>query len=172
MIDLIKPVLAAAMIAVATMAPADGIDPLYDNDGTYIGDVEIIDDVVGTNGVTYARLDIPALSLSLYVDPDAIYVMLTKDNPIINDQIPFGGYWIGRRPASSGLWSQCDFDSFPDETGADFRSFGDLIWTNLSYSEEEGLIFAIDLGHCGDMPVRWVTNKLRSSGQGSSGEGG
>ena len=166
-----KPVSAAALGVFATIASADGIDPLYDNVGTYIGDVEIIDDVVGTNGVTYARLDVPALSLSLYVDPDAIYVLLTRDNPIINDQIPFGGYWIGRRPARSGLWSACDFDSFPDETGTEFRSFGDLIWTNLRYSEEEGLIFAIDLGHCGDMPVRWVTNQQRTSGRGASDEG-
>ncbi|MGP6086450.1 hypothetical protein [Antarctobacter jejuensis] len=171
MMDLMKPVAAALMIALSTVASADGIDPLYDNDGSYIGDVEIIGDVVGTNGADYARLDIPALSLSLYVDPDAIYVMLTKDNPIINDQIPFGGYWIGRHPTRSGLWSECDFDSFPDETGRPFKSFGDLIWTNLSYSEEEGLLFAIDLGHCGALPVRWVTNRRRTSDQGSSGEG-
>lgn len=164
--------LVLALPVFAAPALADGIDPLFDANANFIGEVEIIGDVVGTNGTTYARLDIRSLGLSLYVDPDAVYVLLEETNPIIRDQISFGGYWIGRAPQPSGPWSECDFDSFPDETGQQFRSFGDLLWTNLSYSRDNDLVFAIDLGRCGELPVRWVTNKQRVISDGSGSGGG
>ncbi len=85
--------------------------------------------------------------------------MLTHDNPIIQQQTPFYGYWIGYDPDPSGKWAPCDLDTYPDHTGRQHRLYGDLVWTNLSLSNDYDLEFAIDIGHCGGPVVLWVTNQ-------------
>lgn len=161
-----KNLVISAALAFASPAFADGVDPIYDQDGTYLGDVEIVGDVVDRRGKEFARLDIPSLRLTLYVDPRAVYVTLDPNNPIIRNQTPFSGYWIGWDPEPSGDWRRCDYGSYPDHTGQNFDLYGDLTWTNLSYSHQDDLVFAIDIGYCGDQIVPWVTNVGHSTGGG------
>lgn len=155
---ILKTIALAFGVALAAPAFADGVDPLYDQDGNYIADVEIVGDVFDRNGTEYARLDIRPLRLTLYVDPDAVYVLLDPNNHIIRNQTPFSGYWIGWDPDPDGTWRRCDYGSTPDHAGRNHQLYGDLIWTNLSYSDNEGLVFAVDLGFCGDQVVPWATN--------------
>jgi hypothetical protein len=159
MISKFRAVATAVVLSLTGPALADGVDPLYDQNGNYIGDVEIVGDVFNQSGVEFARLDIPSMRMTLYVDPEAVYVTLTQDNPIIQQQTPFYGYWIGWDPDPSGLWSACDYDTYPDHTGRQYRLYGDLVWTNLSLSNNWDLEFAIDIGHCGGPVVPWVTNQ-------------
>ncbi len=158
MMSFLRNLAVAVVLACAGPAMADGVNPLYDMDGNYIGDVEIVGDVVDQTGTEYARLDVRSLRLTLYVDPDAVYVMLDPNNPIIRGQTPFSGFWIGWDPDPSGQWRRCDYGVYPDHTGRDHQLYGDLTWTNLRYSDHEDLVFAVDLGFCGDQITSWATN--------------
>lgn len=159
MLNFVRAMAAMIVVAFSSSASADGVYPLYDTTGNFLGEVEVLGDVTDRRGVVFAQLHIPALRILLYVDPDAIYVQMTRNNPIIQQQTPFSGYWIGYDPDSHGEWSRCRFGSTPDHTGQHHQLYGDLVWTNIEIAPDGELIFDIDLGHCGDPVDFWATNE-------------
>ncbi len=157
----LKSLTAAALAATltTTAAMADGIDQMYDPNGTYLGELQLIGDVTDRFGGSYALFDFPSVGLNLYVPPEAVYVLMTRDNPIIANQTPFIGYWVGYAPQSFGTWAPCAAGHQVDHTGSVYDLYGDLRLTNLDLSPSGNLSFQIDLGFCGDSPQQWAVSE-------------
>jgi hypothetical protein len=137
-------------------AHADGINPIFYADGGYIDDIEIMGDVVMSNGIEYAMLEMRERNLRFYVDPDAIYVMMFDDNPILTNRQPFNGFWVlNESPDYSGDWPVC-LDEIRDENGASYPAHGSIVWTNSGIAANGyELAFTIDLGTCDGPAQPW-----------------
>lgn len=142
------------LVSVLT-AHADGVDAVIKADGNYIDDIEIIGDATLPSGEVFAVLEMRNQHLKFFVDPDAIYVMMDKDNPILTEQTPFDGFWISTQSVHSADWPPCRARVL-DENGARYLVHGTLVWTNTAIADNGyDLAFTIDLGTCGARPEAW-----------------
>ncbi|MFT5061082.1 MAG: hypothetical protein ACI9VX_001250 [Dinoroseobacter sp.] len=134
-------------------AHADGVNPIFYADGGYIDDIEIIGDVVMPTGIEYAVLEMREQHLRFYVDPDAIYVTMIDDNPILTRQLPFNGFWVSTASVDYTGLTVCS-DEIRDENGESYPAHGSVIWTNSGIAANGyELAFTIDRGTC-DRPVK------------------
>jgi hypothetical protein len=134
-------------------AHADGINPIFYADGGYIDDIEIMGDVVMSNGIEYAVLEMREQHLRFYVDPDAIYVTMLVDNPILTRQLPFNGFWVSTASVDYTGLTVCSAE-IRDESGESYPAHGSVVWTNSGIAANGyELAFTIDLGTC-DRPVQ------------------
>ncbi len=150
-------------------AYADGVDPMFDANGSYIDEIEIIDDVTLPSGGTYAMLLMEDQHLKFFVDPDAIYVMMDENNPIIVQKTPFYGFWVSTQSVDIADWPACAYE-VQDEHGTPFQAHGTLTWTNTGIAENGyELAFTIDLGTCGDAQQPWAFSRAAIEMSGLSG---
>lgn len=139
----------------ASVGNADGVDPIFNPDGIFIDDIEIIGDVTMPSGQTYAVLEMSSEHMRFYVDPDAIYVTMDESNPIIVKQTPFHGFWLSTQTIDNTNWPACRSEAF-DEYGKPYQAYGDLNWTNTGIADNGyELAFIIDLGTCDSAPQEW-----------------
>ncbi len=155
----------AACLSVAgfSASMADGIDPIFDTNGQLIDDIEIMGDVTMPDGRQYAVLEMKSEFMRFYVDPDAIYVMMEADNPILVNQTAFDGFWISTETIDNAPWPACA-SPLMDENGMSHEAHGKLIWTNTGIAENGyELSFYIDLGTCEDTPTPWGLSRAALS---------
>ncbi len=146
------------VMALALPAAADGVYPLHDVSGAYLGDVEIYGDVIDQNGTPYAEFQMTSLGLVFYIPPEAAYVEMSQSNPILRGRTPFYGFWVGYRPEQSGPWQTCSRGVKVDPNGHRYGLWGDLRWTN-SMTPDGDLAFTVDLGRCGDQIRPWARHQ-------------
>jgi len=145
--------------ALAGAAWADGIDPVYSVDGVYMDDIEIMGDVRLPDGKEYAMLEMRNLNMRFYIDPDAIYVMMEDNNPILVNDTPFNGYWVSTVSLDVGNWPGCDY-YFEDHEGFSRRAFGNVTWTNTGIADNGyELEFLIDIGTCNSATQGWGVSR-------------
>lgn len=143
------------LVVCASAGNADGVDPIFNSVGAFIDDIEIIGDVAMPSGQTYAVLEMTSEHMRFYVDPDAIYVMMDENNPIIAQQTPFYGFWFSTQTIDNTNWPACSSEAF-DEYGTPYQAYGTLNWTNTGIADNGyELAFIIDLGTCDSTPQEW-----------------
>lgn len=156
------------LFALPTISEADGFSAVYTPDGRFIDTIEIVGDVTMPSGETYAVLEMPSEHMRFYVDPDAIYVMLDSNNPILTRRTPFRGFWLDQRTIDNTAWPACPTEAF-DEFGAPYQAHGTLVWANTGIAENGyDLQFQIQLGTCDGKPQDWGVSGFAPEGGGTS----
>jgi hypothetical protein len=144
-----------ALTALPTASHADGVSAVFAPDGSFIDTIGIVGDVTMPSGETYVVLEMNAQHMRFYVDPDAIYVMLEADNPIITERTQFRGFWLDQRTIDNTDWPACPTEAF-DENGAPYQAHGSLVWANTGLGGNGyELEFYIHLGTCDRKPQEW-----------------
>lgn len=159
MIQINKPAawaMAFGSLMVST-AFADGVDKMYDYREGYIDEIEIVGDATFPNGETFAVFEMFDMQMRFYVPQDAVYVMMTADNPVISQQIPFEGGWVSTAAPGQERWSNCPGAPISDHNGQMRGVYGDLVWTNTRL-ENNDLYFSLQIGHCDDPVEDWAFN--------------
>jgi len=140
----------------ALAAHADGVDPMFKADGSYIDDIEIIGDVTLPSGEVIAALEMRDQHLKFFVDPEGVYVTMYDENPVFTEKTPFYGFWVSTQSVDIADWPACDYE-VTDETGTSYRAHGTLVWTNSGIAENGYQIaFQIDLGTCSNRQEPWA----------------
>lgn len=143
---------------------ADGVSAVYTTDGRFIDDIEIVGDVTMPSGETYAVLEMMSEHMRFYVDPEAIYVTLDNNNPILTEQTRFQGFWLDQRTSDNTIWPACQTEAF-DEFGTAYQAHGDLIWANTGIADNGyDLWFYIELGTCDSKPEAWGVSAAATEG--------
>jgi len=166
--------MAAALLACGIVSPAaaDGVYKMYNSDGTYIDEIEIIEDVTSASGEEFAVFEMADMHMRFYIDPDAAYVTMVEDNPVFTEQRPFYGYWVSTASPDVGEWPICG-GARNIETGEQFRVFGELVWRNYGIAPNGyGIAFSVDLGTCNDAPGPWAYSATALDFLGLGGNGG
>ena len=149
----------AASLGIATLsvavAHADGIDPMFSIEGYYIDDLEIIGDVILPNGAEMVAFEMRNEHLKFFIVPEAAYVMIDANNPIIAQQTPFYGFWVSTQSVDIGNRPVCDYHVY-DEYGEFYLVHGSLVWTNTGLSKNYDLAFNIQLGTCAEREQPWA----------------
>jgi hypothetical protein len=93
--------------------------------------------------------------LRFYVDPDAIYVTLMDDNPILIKQQPFNEFWVSTASVDYTGLTVCSHEIW-DENGESYPAHGSIVWTNSGIAANGyELAFTIDLGTCDGPAQPW-----------------
>ena len=155
--QLSKLTLSTLVLALATsmMAQADGVYKMYDYRGEYIDELEIVKDVVGTDGYEYAMHVMANMQMTFYIPPEVTYVEVSATNPIIANGTPYQGYWVSTAPQNEERWADCARGPIRDHEGVQRYVYGDLeyFYTGL---DDDGLWFDLQIGHCGDEIREWA----------------
>ena len=139
----------------ALPAYADGVDQIFKADGTFIDEIEIVGDVVMDSGETLALLEMRAKEMKFFVDPDAVYVTLYDENPILTENKEFYGFWVSTRPPGASEWPDCGYNVVDDQ-GTAYDAHGTLVWTNTDIAPNGySLAYSIDLGTCQTRQLPW-----------------
>ena len=143
----------------ATAAIADGVYKMYDYREGYIDEFEIVGDVTGPDGNQYAMFEMRDMKMVFYIPPEAAYVTISHDNPIIANNIPYSGYWVSTAAPGEAQWDSCNNGSVPDHNGVPRPLWGDLVhvYTELS-ADTYDLYFKLQIGSCGAIPEDWAFN--------------
>ncbi len=140
-----------AFVLGAGAAWADGTYNLYSiGEAIPLGQIEIQDDVV-IDGTSYASWSFPTKKLTLYIPPEAAYVTMDANSPIIGR--PFEGGWVAEGTPEE-LGSHVCSETRKDHTGEDRHLWGDLVWTVTSLADDYE--FEISLGMCGGPVQPWA----------------
>ena len=146
---------ATALCAFA--AHADGVYPMFTDNGNYFDDIEVIGDVNLPSGHEMAALEMRNEYIKLYVDPDGIYVMLEPNNPILTDKPPFFGYWISTQSPDTGNWPICS-TQVQDEYGNYHNVHGEVMWTNTGMTDDYNIAFNVVFSACDGSKDLWLFN--------------
>jgi hypothetical protein len=139
-------------------AHADGMDNMFDAQGTYIDTLEIIDDVYWSFwGGDVARFQMAAMDMTFYIPQDAAYITIDASNPIIAGKIPHYGVWVSTAGPGRERWPDCPGAPLLDHQGVPRPVWGDVTytWTAL---EGYDLYFNLKLGFCGGEVSDWAFN--------------
>ncbi|AZV78427.1 hypothetical protein EBB79_11410 [Parasedimentitalea marina] len=140
-------------------AYADGIDQMFTADGNYIDEIEVIGDVEVASGETMALLEMRAQHMKFYVDPDAIYVTMDENNPILTENKPFFGFWVSTQSPDISDWPNCGYNVV-DEHGTPYDAHGTLVWTNTDIAPNGySLAYSIDIGICEKGQQPWAYSR-------------
>lgn len=148
-----------AALALTQGASADGIDKMYTPNGAYVGELEIIRDVKDHQGVEYAEFIFPALNMTLYLDPMAVYTSFPRDNYMLNEQIPFYGYWVDTSATRRYAAGNCRGGPRAAPDGSRYYVHGEVRWTNRSLTNNSFLIFTLDKSDCNGQFEPWLTSE-------------
>ncbi|SOH92447.1 hypothetical protein SAMN06273572_101294 [Monaibacterium marinum] len=127
----------------AAPALADGQYAMYDGANGYMGDFNIIEDVA-TPGGPYVWIEMPDQEMWLYFPPEAIYVDMHPTNPIIFNQIPFDGDWVGTSPYDQ----TCPTGPNYDHMGQPRAAHGSAMLINTAVQGTD-LLFEVWISSCG-----------------------
>ncbi len=143
-----------AVIAVglgAGSAWADGSYTLYTiGNSVKAGEIHIQNDVQ-VDGETYSMWSVPQTKMLLYISPDAAYVTMDANSPVIGK--PFGGGWVSTKSTRELRGAKCD-EPVTDHAGVERPYWGTLTWTITSLSTTYD--FEIKLGTCGGPEKPWA----------------
>lgn len=141
----------------AFAAQADGVYPVFLDNGDYVDDIEIIGGVFLPSGRSMAALEMRNEHMKFFVDPDGIYVMLDPSNPILTESPAFFGYWISTQSPDVGNWPVCD-TQVQDEYGTYYRVHGEVMWTNTGMTDNYDIAFNAYFSSCDGSQDLWVFN--------------
>lgn len=140
-------------------AYADGVDEMFTADGSFIDELEIIGDVIMPSGEMLVAFEMREQHLKIYIHPDAAYVTIDPNNPILVQQTPFHGVWVSTQSPDVGDWPICNWSMF-DEFGEPHAVHGTVIWTNTGIGANGySLAFHIDLGTCDSRVSPWIYSR-------------
>ncbi len=141
----------------AAAVHADGVYPVFLDNGDYVDDIEIIGDVFLPSGQEMAALEMRNEYMKFFVDPEGIYVTLDPSNPILTDSPAFFGYWISTQSPDVGNWPVCD-TKVQDEYGNYYKVHGEVMWTNIGMTDDYDIAFNAYFSSCDGSQDLWLFN--------------
>jgi len=140
-----------AFVLGAGAAWADGTYNLFSiGEAAPMGQIEIQDDVV-IDGETYASWWVPTAKITIYIPPEAAYVNMDANNPLVGKS--FEGGWVANHTREE-LGSHACSETMKDHNGEDRALWGDVKWTLTALGDNYD--FEISLGKCGDPVEPWA----------------
>jgi hypothetical protein len=158
---LIKTLVSGTALSLLCAFPAysDGVDQMFTADGAYIDDIEIVGDVVMDSGEELVLLEMREQHMKFFVDPEAIYVTMDPNNPILTENKQFFGFWVSTQSVDVSDWSNCGYNVVDDQ-GVPYDAHGTLVWTNTDIAPNGySLAYGIDLGVCEKGQQPWAYSR-------------
>ncbi|OSQ51354.1 hypothetical protein [Marivita geojedonensis] len=157
----IKTLATGACLSAFCLVPAyaDGVDEMFTADGHFLGELEIVGDVVLPSGEEMTLFEMRDQHLKIYVHPDAAYVTMDPNNPIFTQQTPFYGKWMSTASPDYLDYPVCKWN-MTDENGEIQTVHGSIHWWNTGIgSDGYSLAFNLDFSTCDDLPSPWAYSR-------------
>ena len=151
---------------------------MYNDQGAFVGELVIVGDVYAPNGQPFVMLEMVEQSMWFYFPPEAIYIELYPENPILYNETVFYGEWVETQsispPCNSGPAADHNGQLRGAHGGASISNAAVPMYDPNSQTEFTDFRFNIWIDYCGGVEqyfADYAPEPIYQNNNGSFGSG-